>query len=58
VSTRPSVQLEPAIPEVVEETMSAYSGPVPGSLNEALEVLEWSRMRCALICDKKTRNIE
>jgi 1-deoxy-D-xylulose-5-phosphate reductoisomerase len=44
-----------AIPQVVEETMAAYSGAAPRSLEEALSVLEWGRTRCASICDKKTR---
>lgn len=39
-----------AIPEVVEETMDAYSGGAPGSLDEALAILEWARVRCATLC--------
>ena len=42
-----------AIPEVVEETMAAYSGAVPNSLVSALSVLEWGRERCAAICESK-----
>jgi 1-deoxy-D-xylulose-5-phosphate reductoisomerase len=44
-----------AIPGVVEETMTSYSGVAPRSLPEALEVLEWARGRCAAICDGKRR---
>ncbi|MDR1979287.1 MAG: 1-deoxy-D-xylulose-5-phosphate reductoisomerase [Synergistaceae bacterium] len=40
-----------AIPQVVEETMAAYSNAAPRSLGEALEVLEWARKYCASICD-------
>ena len=43
-----------SIPEVVEETMASYSGAPPRSLNEALDVLEWGKTRCAEICDKKS----
>jgi len=42
-----------SIPEVVEETMESYSGAPPRSLSEAMEILEWSRRRCAAICDAK-----
>ncbi|MDR1649971.1 MAG: 1-deoxy-D-xylulose-5-phosphate reductoisomerase [Synergistaceae bacterium] len=38
-----------AIPEVVEETMAAYSGPPPRSLGDALDILEWGRTHCGLI---------
>ncbi|MDR1378723.1 MAG: 1-deoxy-D-xylulose-5-phosphate reductoisomerase [Synergistaceae bacterium] len=41
-----------AIAEVVEETMGSYPGSAPRSLDEALEILEWGRGRCASICDK------
>ncbi|MDR1375980.1 MAG: 1-deoxy-D-xylulose-5-phosphate reductoisomerase [Synergistaceae bacterium] len=43
-----------AIPEVVEETMAAYSGAAPRSLDEALAVVEWGRKYCASICGKIT----
>lgn len=42
-----------AIPEVVEETLSSYKDAAPNSLEEALEVLEWARTRCAAICDTR-----
>jgi 1-deoxy-D-xylulose-5-phosphate reductoisomerase len=42
-----------AIPEVVEETMAAYSGTPPRSLAEALDILEWGRTRCGLVCEKR-----
>ncbi|MDR1049409.1 MAG: 1-deoxy-D-xylulose-5-phosphate reductoisomerase, partial [Synergistaceae bacterium] len=35
-----------AIPEAIEETMAAYGGPAPRSLDEALRVLDWGRERC------------
>jgi 1-deoxy-D-xylulose-5-phosphate reductoisomerase len=44
-----------SIPEAVEETMSAYSGAAPRSLVEALDILEWGRRRCALICGNKIK---
>jgi 1-deoxy-D-xylulose-5-phosphate reductoisomerase len=34
------------IPEAVEETMAAYGGSAPRSLDEALSVLNWGRERC------------
>jgi len=42
-----------SIPEVVEKTMESYSGAAPRSLSEAVEILEWSRRRCAAICAAK-----
>jgi 1-deoxy-D-xylulose-5-phosphate reductoisomerase len=42
-----------AIPEVVEETMAAYSGAPPRSLGDALDILEWGRTRCGLVCGKR-----
>jgi 1-deoxy-D-xylulose-5-phosphate reductoisomerase len=41
-----------AIPEVVEETMAAYPGAPPRSLGDALDILEWGRTRCGLICGR------
>jgi len=43
-----------AIPEVVEEAISSYSGAAPRSLGEALEILEWGKKRCAEICSAKS----
>ncbi|MDR3265541.1 MAG: 1-deoxy-D-xylulose-5-phosphate reductoisomerase, partial [Synergistaceae bacterium] len=44
-----------AIAGVVEETMTSYNGVAPRSLDEALEILEWARERCAAVCDGKRR---
>jgi 1-deoxy-D-xylulose-5-phosphate reductoisomerase len=42
-----------AIPHAVADTIAAYSGPPPASLGDALDVLDWGRTRCALICGRK-----
>jgi len=42
-----------SIPGVVEETLGSYSGAAPRSLGEALEILEWGKKRCTVICDAK-----
>jgi 1-deoxy-D-xylulose-5-phosphate reductoisomerase len=44
-----------AIPEVVEETMAAYADAPPHSLDDALQILEWARTRCAKTRCAQTR---
>jgi 1-deoxy-D-xylulose-5-phosphate reductoisomerase len=41
-----------AIPEVVEETLTACPAGAPRSLDEALALVEWGREHCASICGK------